>query len=150
MIAFNLTKNNQKQAISVLIVFVVFFLIPSCGKEVQHPVPHVQVNIQINVESPQFIELNPVHGWVSLTGGFAGIIIFRWSIDEFRAFDRACPHHPFDQCGRITSVDPPLATCQCCQSTFVLLDGSVFSGPSRFPLKQYRTSFQHPWLVVTN
>jgi len=133
-----------------LILWCFLIVATACGEEIEHPVPQVPINIQINIESTQFIELNNVHGWVFLTGGFRGIIIYRWSIDEFRAFDRACPHHPFEECGRITLIDPPLATCPCCESTYLLLDGAVISGPSRFPLKQYRTSFQHPWLIVSN
>jgi len=148
--AVNFPNNNRTRLTGALLVVGMFFLLFSCGKEAQHPVPHVPVNFQINIESPQYNALNAIHGWVFLSGGFRGIIIYRWTIDEFRAFDRACPHHPFEDCGRITLVDPPRALCPCCESTYLLLDGSVFSGPSRFPLKQYRTYFEHPWLIVSN
>lgn len=135
-----------------LVIFTALILMPvmhSCVKDTLHPVPSVFVDFVINIESAQIIELNAIHGYGLFSGGFSGIIIFRRAIDEFAAFDMACPHHPFDPCGRITQVDTPIARCVCCNSGFLLFDGSVVSGPSRFPLKQYRTSFQHPWLRVS-
>lgn len=135
----------------LIFAFCSLLLFPlSCGKENQHPVPVVPVEFTINIESTQFIELNSIGGWAYFSGGYRGIIIYRWSYDEFRAFDRACPHHPYEQCARITVEDPPIAICNCCESMYLLIDGSVVDGPSRYPLKQYRTYFQYPHLQVTN
>lgn len=144
------SKQHNMKPLALIFVFFAVFILHSCVKDSVHPVPTVPVDFLISVDSPQFVELNSVHGWASFSGGVSGIIIFRRSIDEFAAFDQACPHHPFDRCGRITRVDSPIASCGCCNSNFLLFDGSVISGPSRFPLKQYRTSFQHPWLRVTS
>lgn len=129
----------------VFIALILMSVLHSCVKDTIHPVPSVLVNFVINIESPEI----PIHGHAFFSGGFGGVVVFRKSIDEFVAFDRACPHHPFDPCGRITRVDTPIARCICCNSWFSLFDGSVVSGPSRYPLKQYRTSFQHPLLRVT-
>ncbi len=121
----------------------------SCTKDEQHPVPIVPVEFRINLEF-QNIELNSIGGWAYYTGGFRGIVIYRVSQDEFTAFDRACPYHPYEECGRITVEEPPLAECKCCESTFLLLDGSPVSGPARHPLRQYRTVFDDPFLYVGN
>lgn len=133
------------------ILMVLFFLFPvSCGKDSWHPVPSVPVSFTINIESTTNIELNNIGGWAYYSGGHRGIIIYRWSIDEFRAFDRACPFQPFEACALIKVEDPPVAKCGCCESLFLLLDGSVIRGPSRFPLRQYRTHLQFPFLSVSN
>ena len=128
-------------------LLLIFF---ACAKERQHPVPNVMVEFTLNLESTQFIELNTIGGWAYFTGGYRGIIIYRQSVDEFRAFDRACPYHPFDDCAIVRVFDPPLATDTCCGSRFLLLDGSVVTGPAQYPLKQYRTFYNYPYLTVSN
>jgi hypothetical protein len=122
----------------------------SCVKDSRHPVPNVPVDFVINIESTQHIELNSIGGWAYYTGGFRGIIIYRFSDVEFRAFDRACPVHPYDECAIVRVTDPPLANDDCCNSTFLLIDGSPVSGPARHPLKEYRTFLNYPWLQVSN
>jgi len=131
-------------------LFLLMLLPVSCEKDNQHPVPVVPVEFTINIESTQYIELNNIGGWAYFSGGYRGIVIYRWSFDEFRAFDRACPYHPYDECGFVKVIDPPTAICECCGSMYLLLDGSVITGPSKYPLRQYRTYFQFPFLQVTN
>lgn len=149
----NISCKNQafRQYVLAGIMLVFLLVIPtSCEKDTWHPVPVVPVNFTINIESTLNIELNNIGGWAYYSGGYRGIIIYRWSFDEFRAFDRACPHHPFEDCALIRVEDPPIAKCGCCESLYLLLDGSVVKGPSRYPLRQYRTELQFPFLTVTN
>ncbi len=122
----------------------------ACDKDSRHPVPIVPVDFTINVESTQHIELNNIGGWAYYTGGYRGIIIYRQSVDEFRAFDRACPYHPHDDCAIVRVYDPPVAKDTCCGSRFLLIDGSVVTGPAQHPLREYRTYYNHPYLQVTN
>ncbi|MFN3554719.1 MAG: Rieske (2Fe-2S) protein [Bacteroidales bacterium] len=125
-------------------------LLPAgCTRDDKHPVPWVYVDFVINIEFTQNIELNAIGGWAYYTGGHRGILIYRVSHDEFRAFDRACPHEPYADC-RIVVENPPFAECPCCNSVFNLLDGSPFTGPSRHPLRAYRTVFNFPYLQVSN
>ncbi|MBW6496941.1 MAG: Rieske 2Fe-2S domain-containing protein [Bacteroidales bacterium] len=108
------------------------------------------IPITIDISSTFYIELNGIGGWANLSGGYRGIVVYRWSYDEFRAFDRACPHHPYDECAIIEVEDPPIAKCHCCGSMFLLIDGSVVQGPSKYPLKQYPTFFQYPNLQISS
>lgn len=136
---------RKKFLLPVIIVIVLI----SCTKDDRHPVPFYPVDFIVNIESTQNIELNSIGGWAYYTGGFRGIIIYRAQEDEFTAFDRACPYHPYSEC-RIIVEDPPLARGSDCESVFLLLDGSPVSGPSKHPLRAYRTSFSYPYLHVTN
>jgi nitrite reductase/ring-hydroxylating ferredoxin subunit len=133
----------------VLMFSMFLFFSVTCGKDDRHPVPLVPVDFRINLEF-QYIELNSIGGYVNVYGGFGGIVIYRMSIDEFTAFDRACPFDLQNDNARIVVEDSPLAKCNVCGSTFLLLDGSPVTGPTRHPLRQYRTVYSDPYLYVTS
>jgi len=139
----------SRKYLSLTILFLLIAVLVACDKEDWNPVPLVEVDFRINLEF-QYIELNSPGGWVNVFGGFGGIVIYRISIDQFTAFDRACPLHPYDINARVTVDNPPLAKCPVCESEFLLLDGSVILGPARHPLRPYRTFFNNPFLSVTN
>jgi nitrite reductase/ring-hydroxylating ferredoxin subunit len=123
--------------------------VAGCSDDDRHPVPLVPVDFRIEV-GVQHIELNSIGGHLNFYGGFGGIVIYRFSIDEFYAFDRACPVHPHDQNARIVVENSPLAKCNVCETTYLLIDGSVISGPGKYPLRQYRTVFYDPFLQVSS
>ncbi len=132
---------------------VILMLIPlSCDKENENPVPYVYVNFSINIDGTRHIELNTIGGYAYFTGGFNdnGIIIYRQSVDEFKAYDRTCPFHPYEPNAIVRVFDPPLATDTLCGSTFELIYGSVVIGPSKHPLREYRTFYNPPILQVTS
>ena len=129
-----------------------FVLFAGCSKqEKQNEIPVVQVNFVITPNSTEYIELNAVNGWVTLTGGYHGIIIFRKSLTEFMAFERACPYDWQETIARIdVEASGVTAVCPSCKSKFILLDGSPYEGPSPYTLKQYQTSFDGNQLYVYN
>ena len=131
-----------KIAITTAFSFILFY---GCDKDMQHPVPNVYVEFTVNMEMTY--NLNTIGGWEYFTGGYRGIVIYRFSEDDFRVFDRTCTHDIYE---RIVVKDPPIAECEECESTYLLIDGSVVDGPARYPLKQYRTSFNYPFLHVSN
>ena len=114
-------------------------------------IPLVEVNIQINVNDPQFINLQTVGGWVEVSGGSRGIILYRLSGGEIKAYDRHCTFEPSNTCA-IVSVDATniTATDLCCGSSFLLNNGSVSKPPASQPLKEYNTTFDGTFLAVTN
>lgn len=142
----------------VLFFSLVFFIagyITSCKKDTEDVVPYVYVNTYIYTTSPEFVNLNAVGGWVYITGGSRGIVIYRNSIDEFMAYDRHCTYKPLNSCDKeggtieveqsnITAVD------SCCGSKFVLTDGSVINGPASLPLKQYQAKLEGNTLYIFN
>ncbi|MDP1622899.1 MAG: hypothetical protein Q8M08_11245 [Bacteroidales bacterium] len=142
----------QKKVSTWLMLAVILMVAFSCKKEDQAPeIPYVYVNFSLNPNGTQFINLNVVNGWETVTGGYNGIVIFRKAVNEFAAFERACPYDP-----RITGaqvrVEQSGITCACpvCGSKFILLDGTPFEGPSHYPLKQYTTIYDGSVLYVSN
>ncbi len=127
-------------------------LATSCKKEGDSPdIPYVYVNFSIDPNGTQYINLNPVNGWETVTGGYNGILIFRKSVTEFMAFERACPYDPRTEGAQIR-VDDSGITCTCpvCGSKFIMTDGTPYEGPARYPLKQYSTLYDGSLLYVTN
>jgi nitrite reductase/ring-hydroxylating ferredoxin subunit len=136
-----------------LTVGLFFFLLPGCSKtsENANDIPYVAVNFSINPNSTEYIRLNTVDGWEYLTGGYRGILVFRKSVNEFVSFERACPYDWQNTNARIV-VDTSGITAYCpvCKSKYILLDGTPYSGPSRYPLKQYQTSYDGNLLYISN
>lgn len=130
-----------------------FLLVPSsCKKEEEAPeIPFVYVSIALDPNGTQYINLNTVNGWETINGGYNGILIFRKSVNEFAAFERACPYHPTTT-GAQVRVEASGITCCCpvCNSKFILTDGTPYEGPSRWPLKQYQTLYDGTMLYISN
>ncbi|GIV41934.1 MAG: hypothetical protein KatS3mg034_1244 [Vicingaceae bacterium] len=141
---------KKTKYLQILLIFMILFGL-HCSKEYQGQVPYVPVNITITTSDPEFFDLNAVGGWTYITGGSRGIIVYRYSQDEFRAYDRHCPYDPASSCA-LVSVDANNieASDPCCQSAFILSTGQPVRGPSSFPLKSYQTSFDGTVLRITN
>ena len=134
-----------------LIITVFILLSSSCKKEKIERIPNVPINISIWVNSVEFNALNTIGGWVYVTGGYRGLIIYRLNNDVFVSYDRACPYHPSEEGARIEVEESGLiAVDSLCGSRFFLSDGSVLKGPSTLPMKSYITSFDGTYVTIFN
>lgn len=127
-------------------------LLFSCKKkkdETQY-IPYVYVDFYCSISNPQFINLNAVGGWVYVTGGSRGIILYRKSNDEVQAYDRHCPYLPENSCGLLQVRNTTTAIDTCCGSEFLLSDGSVLKQPSSYPMLRYQTTFDGNQVHVFN
>ncbi|MGZ4156590.1 MAG: hypothetical protein ACXVED_05495, partial [Bacteroidia bacterium] len=122
-------KTFLKLSAAIILLFLSGFW--SCKKDSNNTVPIVAVDIYIYTSNPSFINLNPVGGWVYITGGVRGILVYRKSISEFMAYDRNCTYHSNDLCATIV-VDNTniIAVDTCCHSKFSIYDGTVLQGPA--------------------
>jgi nitrite reductase/ring-hydroxylating ferredoxin subunit len=135
----------------ITLVWIILISGNACKKDQYANIPSVYVNLNLDISSTFYIELSAVGGYVNVTGGYKGITIYRASIDQFVAFERCCPYDP-DITAAIVEVDPSglALTDSVCGSKYLILDGSVVSGPATKPLKQYRTSFDGDILHISN
>ncbi|HRS54663.1 MAG TPA: hypothetical protein P5250_08145 [Bacteroidales bacterium] len=130
-------------------IFIILFA-SSC-KEKENSIPYAKVDIYINVNSTQYIGLNSIGGWVYLTGGYRGIIVYRKSTEEFVAYERTCTYDPEIQTAKVqVENNGMIAIDSTCGSRFILIDGSVYSTPAKVGLKQYRTEFDGNILHIYN
>lgn len=134
------------------IALVIFLLFPHCNKDKQRdPIPNVHVNLQLDISSTLYSDLNIVGGYAYLTGGYKGLIVYRMAHDEFVAYDRACPYDYEKSEARVDVEDNGLTLIDStCMSRFLLLDGSVVEGPAQRPLKNYQTTFNGDILHIYN
>ena len=141
-------KKILKYTVLLLVSLLVFV---SCKKENKNPIPDVYVSFYMNISSTIYIELASVGGWVNLTGGYKGVVVYRASSDEFVAFERACPYD-WETDSAYVDVEPSGLVLQCkkCKSEYLILDGSIVSGVAKYPLKQYKADFDGQTLHVYN
>lgn len=104
-------------------------------------VPRVATDLTININLPSYSALANPGGWVYVTGGSRGIIVYRLSIDEFSAFDRHCTYNVVEGC-KINVLDGTIAKDEeCCDSEFEIISGTPVSGQAELPLQSFRTQF---------
>jgi nitrite reductase/ring-hydroxylating ferredoxin subunit len=128
----------------LLTILFASILLSSCkkNKDGDTTIPYVPVNTIVQLNLPQFANLNSVGGTSIITGGYKGIVIYNKGTNEFVAYDLACPYDPttdgttlkVDTSG-ITTVDTH------CGSKFNLYDGSITHGPATRPMKPYQCDF---------
>jgi nitrite reductase/ring-hydroxylating ferredoxin subunit len=139
--------------ISAYIICLTFILLlsPQCKKDKNELIPYVYVNFSLNPSSTQYNNLNNIGGWVYVTGGVRGIILYHASVDQFMAYERDCPYEPLNTCALVqVEKNGVVAIDSCCGSQFVLTDGSPIKGPAATSLKQYTTTYDGTTLTVTN
>jgi nitrite reductase/ring-hydroxylating ferredoxin subunit len=139
----------------------------SCKNDRNDVIPDVIVNFSISINDPQFTTLNAFGSAVLVNkntdnqgaraAGFDenGIIIFSWIDYEFYAYDRTCPHdYSVNNLSVAVNIDPENsmnAICPECGTNYSLSAGGTPSkGVGRYPLKNYKTSFNGVRIYVTN
>lgn len=132
------------------IFLILLFTAAGCRDNNLSRVPDVPVNIVININQPAFFDLTVPAGWVYVTGGSRGIIIYRKSMEEFIALERHSPYQPEDNCAVVVADDNVLINDPCSDSKWLIMDGTIVQGPTAFPLKTYQTTYSNSILTITN
>ena len=99
--------------------------------------PFVNVNETVNLDLPQFIDLQVPGGWAYTTGGLQGLIVYNINGVQFKAFDRLCPGQNVSSCSQMI-VDTNLRIlCQCDDSEFNILNGQPLTAGVECFAKEY-------------
>ena len=123
----------------------------ACKREERSGVPITPIDISINVNNPAYADIAVPGGWLYLTGGSMGILVYRSTPETFVALDRHCPYRTADLC-RVSVDESELIArdTTCCNSAFLITDGSVVEGPAALNLQRYNTSFNGTTLRIFN
>ena len=127
-----------------------FIIITGCGND--YNFPNVDVNITIPITMPQYNNIyGNLWGYEYLNGGVGGVIVVQ-GMEGFLAYDRSCTFEANSDCiisGQ--NINDPILSCEnCCNSKFIITDGSVTEGPANQALKKYNTFFDGEILYITN
>lgn len=147
----------------ILLITLSLLIFVTCTKKKEEIIPNTYVNFTIRLVDPKFTDLHAIGNSVIITSEYAGIrsagydyngiIVYRFSENEFYAFDRTCPFNIGKSISVITeNASDPIAECPECGSEYVLPSFAfpTEKGPSRVPLKQYNTNFDGVTISVYN
>ncbi|MBC7861905.1 MAG: hypothetical protein IAF38_02965 [Bacteroidia bacterium] len=145
-----MNKISYKLIFSLLL----FGAVLSCKKDKNNGNSNIQnqaVNIDIYPADPQFsTTIGVPGGWVYLTGGVKGIIVYRKSQTDFVAYERSCTYDPNTNMLLKVLSDNVTVKDSACGSKFLILDGSVTQGPAAQSLKAYGTTYDGNLLHIYN
>lgn len=147
----------------ILLIALFLLIFVTCTKKKEEIIPNTYVNFTIRLDDPKFTDLHAIGNSIIVTSEYAGrssagydyngIIVYRFSEDEFYAFDLTCPFN-IDKSISVTTenASDPIAKCPECSSEYVLpsLAFPTEKGPSGIPLKQYNTNFDGVTISVYN
>lgn len=144
----------SKPSLLFIVIFSAVALI-SCGKANNDIIPYAPVDFTIDLLDPEFVNLSVIgisdtidastNNWGHRSAGYDdnGIIIYSGP-DLYYAYDRTCPYdYDANSIGVKVKIDGlGLAECPHCNTKYSLsLYGTPISGPGKYPLKNYKTSF---------
>lgn len=132
-----------------LILIAIIAIQGKCNND-QFDIPYVRVDFEINLNLPAYQNLIVPSGWIYISGGSRGIIIYRNSQDEFTAFERHSPYQAENNCAVYVEEDNITLKDECSDSQWLIIDGSILSGPTNVSLLQYNVSWADPILRIYN
>ena len=100
--------------------------------------PNFPVDITINLNLPEYNNLQFVSNAVYINNGVAGIrgvFVFNAGSDNYLAFDAACPNQALTDCSTMT-INGIKALCACDGAEYSFFTGQ--SAGKLYPMKQYR------------
>lgn len=112
--------------------------------------PDVLVNKTLYLNNPSNNALLVVGGWVEVSGGIKGIVVYHASVDNYLAYDLACPHYSPSECSKMTVENDLYMLCSCDNSKFALAFGGAPQSDTPYPAKQYRVINNGDTLLITN
>ena len=138
------------------ITSVSIFIHCACTSLDDDVIPYVELDMNpINIYDPTYSDLSSPLGCVIIPDeGYEGngIVVFRVSENEFKAYDATCTYEIEEGCAVEEDETNILGVkCPCCGSKFELVnDGVVTSGKAQYSLKSYRISYSEPYIYIYN
>lgn len=145
-------KNNYFLP-SVFLFLFAWLLLGSCKSGAPEPaIPYIFVYEEINLNDINYQSLKQPNGYAYLQqAGVRGILLISDGNNNYKAFDRACPYHPQDECAQVNMHSSGFyMEDSCCDSTFGTDYGNPIGGPAQRPLRQYSTFLNDNYLIISS
>ena len=139
-----------------LLLFTMLLLVLACKKKknqnmINHPVVSVPVQINVYPNDPLNFKLQGIGGWMYISGGLNGIVVYRKSNEEFVAVERTSSHLPDDPNAKVwVQSDNFTLRDTVSGSEWRIFDGTVTKGPATWALRLYGTSYDGNLLRIRN
>ena len=128
-----------------------FISLIACEKnETNDILPDQDVNVTVDLNLPQYIDLQIPSGWAYTNGGLRGIVVLNTGTGNpnFKAFDRACPNY---DCTSPMTFDGSLKlTCPCDKSIYSIIDGSPQTSGNKYFAREYKVTEIGNALIISN
>ena len=135
---------------SAIYILITLFFFSNCNTKDDY-IQEVYVNINIDLNLPEYSDLQVSGNSIFIEGGVEGIIIYHGVGNDYKVYDRNCSYEPSLSCSQIDSVDAGIAYCGCCTSAFLLSnDASVLNSPALLPLKKYYWTLSGSQMHISN
>ncbi len=131
----------------LFIILTIAFTLFSCENvNIESPIPEMAVQLSFNImqDAPELNVIGGYKNFISATTygqylGYGGIVVFHGFMEEFYAFDLACPYEIKNDV-RVEVNMAGVGECPQCGTQYDVGFGSgtPSSGPSAFALKKYK------------
>lgn len=133
--------------ISILLAGIMLTGFIACKKKAQvnqDNIPYQTVNITIYPNDPLYFKLQAIGGWVYISGGVNGIIVYRKTTNDFVAIERTSTYYPDDADAKVkVQSDNFTLKDTISGSKWQITDGAILSGPATLPLRLYSTLYDN-------
>ncbi len=141
-------KKSLKQAVWINCCFLLLFI--SCVDTASSRIPYVVTDKYINltIDNELLIPGNSMLFTGSSYCGYGGIIVCCIGLNEYVAFDAACPNEANPSV--VLKLNGMTATCPSCKTQYLLTTGTPVKGPSPYALKAYSVLVSQGSLHISN
>ena len=128
---------------SAIYILSILFILSTCNTKDDY-IQEVYVDIIVDLNLPEYSNLQASGNSIFIEGGVEGIIIYHGVGSDYKVYDRNCSYESSLSCSQIDSINATLAYCDCCTSVFLLdQDGTPANKPALLPLKSYNWSLKN-------
>lgn len=148
---------NRSKITRITLFSIISIVLFCCNnKDNKDIIPEISIYIDpIYVNDPEFQNLffNDFGTHIITEEGYEGngIVIINLGDRNFAAYDCTCTNEVKKGCFvRSNHSNSISVKCNCCESTYELINGTVTEDPAIHPLKSYKTTFNGEYLRVYN
>jgi Rieske Fe-S protein len=150
----------MSKIVRILLISISLATLIQCNEKEKAYIPYTPVNIEINLNDPEFSVLQSPTGHITVpNAGYNGngIIVYATSDTDipgeldYKAYDMTCTYNLKNNCSiEFDSASMVQAVCPCCSSAFELHYGTVIKSPAEIPLTEYHTTHDDNYLYINN